>query len=370
MPMGKEKERVELKPVDESSDEDSRLYRLLKNTVEEVDNLPPVRVGGKLPPEARLKTVGKDEFKIRSIEPGVASLIERDTQDQEKLEEEWEVSSPAKGIPWGWLALIGCAFAGGILWSLLEVNRSDERSEGLVAEAEGILEKEREEELEAEKMIATLERTVENFFDSRSVDELLRYVRHPERVKPFVENYYSTTDLAPLRVESIISYDPLTLDNLATFWMILCELSDGSKGQLLVEALSGDTAKVDWETFVCYQPMEWDKFAKDRSGGYTGDFRVYVELDSFYTHEFSDSDYYVAFRLTTLNSEEVLYGYVDRRTMLAKRMNKLIAENRGAPAPMILQLEVPENVLSKRGVLVKKLLCARWVYIESPEVEQ
>ncbi len=37
---------------------------------------------------------------------------------------------------------------------------------------------------------------------------------------------------------------------------------------------------------------------------------------------------------------------------------------------MILQLEVPENVLSKRGVLVKKLLCARWVYIESPEVEQ
>ncbi len=369
-PMAKEKDRVELRPVDEGAGKDSRFFRLHRDRVEEVDDIPAPRVGGKVAPEARLEALGRDGLKIRSVDPGVASLIERDTEDKEKLEEEWESSAPATGLPWGWLALIGCAFAAGILWSLVEVNRSDERREGLVDQAENILEKEREEEMDAEKMITTIAGTVGQFFDSRTVDEMLRYVRDPERVRPFMEKYYSTVPVAPLRVEKILSYDPLTIDNRATFWMVLCKLSDGSEGQLLIEAVSGDVAKVDWETFVCYQPMEWDKFAKERPGGYTGDFRVYVEPDNFHTHEFSDSEKYACFRLTALDSEEVLYGYVERVTMLAGKMDELTGENGNEPIPMILKLEVPENALSKRGVYVRSLLCPRWMYVESPEVEQ
>ena len=369
-PMAKEKDRVELREVDEGVKKDSRFFRLHKKSVVEVDDTPPVRVGGKLTPEARLEAVGKDGLKIRSVDPGVASLIERDSEDREKLEEEWESSAPVKGIPWGWLALIGCAFAAGILWSLVEVNSSDARHEGLVDEAKGILEKEREEEMGAEQMIATIERTVGQFYDSRTVDELLKYVRHPERVRPLLEKHYSANPIVPLRVESILSYDPLTIDNRATFWMVICRLSDGNDGQLLVEALSGDVAKVDWETFVCYQPMAWDKFAKERPGGYTGDFRVYVEPDNFYTHEFSDSEKYACYRLTALDSEDVLYGYVERGTMLAGKMESLLGESADAPLPMILQLEVPENAQSKRGVYVTRLLCPRWMYVQSPEVEQ
>ncbi len=89
-PMAKEKDRVELRPVDEGTEKDSRLYRLHKDAVEEVDDSPPVRVGQKIVPEARLEALDKDGLKIRSVEPGVASLIERNAEEQARLESEWE----------------------------------------------------------------------------------------------------------------------------------------------------------------------------------------------------------------------------------------------------------------------------------------
>lgn len=364
--MAKEKESVELRAVDDGDGKESRIYRLHKDAVEEVGILPAVRVGEKLLPEARLEAAGKSERRTRSNEPDVGVLIESDAEQQES---QWDTSEQSKGLPWGWMALVGCAFAAGILWSLVEVNRSEERREGLVEEAKGILEKEKEEEMEAETMIATIEKAVKDFHDSRSVDELLRYVRHPERVKPLMERHYGGGPPVPMRLRGIVSLDPLTIENRATFWMVLCEREDGSTGQLLVEVLSPDVAKVDWETSVCYQPMEWDKLAKERPEGYTGDFRVYAETDSFYSHEFADSEVFACFRLTTLDGEDVIYGYAGRGSALASKMERMIQESNGAPVPMILRLSVPENGQSKRGVSIRKLVCPRWLYVESPEVE-
>jgi len=363
--MAKEKKSVELRAVDDGEGKESRIYRLHKDAVEEVGILPAVRVGEKLLPEARLEAAGKIERRTRSNEPDVRVLIERDAEQQES---QWNTSEQSKGLPWGWMALVGCAFAAGILWSLAEVNRSQERREGLVEEAEGILEKEKEEEMEAEAMIATIEKVVEDFHDSRSVDELLRYARHPERVKPLMEKHYGGSPPVPMRLRGILGLDPLTIENNARFWMVLCEREDGSTGQLLVEALSPDVAKVDWETSVCYQPMEWDAFAKERPGGYTGDFRVYVEADNFYSHEFADSELFACFRLTALDGEEVLYGYVNRATPLARKLESLVAENNGQAIPLILSLYVPEGARSKRGVAIRKLVAPRWMFMDSPEV--
>ena len=363
--MAKEKERIELRSVDETDNQQSRLFRLHKDAVEEVENLPAVRVGEKLQPEARLEAASKDELKTRSNEPDVGSLIEMSVENEEA---QWETPVEAKGLPWGWMALVACAFAAGIIWSLVEVSRSDHRRDDLLDEAIIILEKEKDEEMEAETMIASIEKVVEDFYDSRSVDELLRYVRHPERVKSFMDKHYGDKPPVPMRVRGILSLDPLTIENRATFWMVVCEIEGGGSGQLLVEALSPKLAKVDWETFVCYQPMEWDRFAKERPGGYNGDFRVYVEADNFYSHEFADSELFACFRLTALGGEEVLYGYVNRATPLARKLESLVAENNGQAIPLILSLYVPEGARSKRGVAIRKLVAPRWMFMDSPEV--
>ena len=362
MLMAKEKDRIELKQVDEEAEKVNRIVRLHPDAVEEVEDLPPVRVGRKDTPEARLDA-RRGELKTRSNEPDVGSLIEREEiQD----EDQWDAAG-GRNMPWGWIALLGCIFAGGILWSLLEVNRSKDRQGMLSEVAESILEKEHREQMDAEQTIGVIETAVQNFFDSRSVEEMLRYVRHPLRMVPLMEKEYRKSPPIPLRVEKVLSMDPLTIDNRASFWRVSCELEGAQVRQVLVEVVSLNEAKVDWETYVCHQPMDWDEFAKSRPGGFTGDFRVYAEPDNYYSYEFADSDAFVSFRFTALDSEDVLYGYVDRGGEIAKRMARVFERNGGGVTPMILRLHLPEGITSKRGVVVKDMICPRWLFVENPE---
>ncbi len=360
--MGKEDDKVKLRTIDEDREESVRIVRLNQGTTEEVEELPTVRVGGKVVPEVRLEMATRGELKTRSNEPDIGSLIERDELVEES---EWLEGSASK-MPWGWVVLVGCIFMAGIIWSLREVNRADSHREDLMSEAAGILEKEKVEEKHAERAIARIESTVRSYYDSRSVEELLQYVRHPKRVAPLMEKFYEETPPKAWRVQEIVSMDPLTIDYRASFWMVASLLENGEQRQLLVETRDDGEVKIDWETLVCYQPMDWDEFATARPEGYEGDFRVYVEKDHFFSHEFADSEVFVSFRLTALDGEEVLYGYAELQTDLGKKITELIDLNGGHPTPMILRLKVPVSVRSPRGVEITRLDCPRWLYVENP----
>ncbi len=360
--MGKEDDKVKLRTIDEDREESVRVVRLNQGTTEEVEELPTLRVGGKVVPEARLAIATRGELKTRSNEPDIGSLIERDGLVDET---EWSEGSGGK-MPWGWVVLVGCVFVAGIVWSLMEVNRADSHRVDLMSEAAGILEKEEMEEKNAEQVIERIESTVRDYYDSRSVEELLQYVRHPRRVAPLMEKYYEDTPPKAWRVQEIESMDPLTIDYRATFWMVVSLLENGERSQLLVETGNDGEVKIDWETLVCYQPMDWDQFATARPEGYEGDFRVYVEKDHFFSHEFADSDAYASFRLTAIDGEQVLNGYAGLQSDLGKKISELIEGNGGQPTPMILRLKVPEAVRSPRGVEITRLVCPRWLYVESP----
>ncbi|QTN31901.1 hypothetical protein HZ994_06010 [Akkermansiaceae bacterium] len=370
MPMAKETEKksIELKPVDEEAEKVSRFVRLHPDAVEEVVELPPVRVGAMDTPEARLMAATREELKTRSNEPHVGSLIER---EEIREEDQWNAAPAARSrIPWGWVALLGCVFSGAILWSLMQVGGAKDKRVRIEGAAKHTLEKEMQEDMDAVLMVDAIETTVRAFFDSRTVEEMRRYVRQPDRVEPLMERHYLDSPPVPVRVERMAGLEPLTIENLATFWMVSCVFPGGGKSQVLVEVLSAGEAKVDWETFVCYQPMDWDEFAKGRPGGYTGDFRVYVEPDNYYSFEFADSATYASFRLTALGGEETLYGYVARGTELEARMNEAIGHNRGAATPMMLRLHLPGGVLSRRGVVVREMVAPRWIFLEDPEKDK
>jgi hypothetical protein len=361
-PMAKEKDKVELRPVDEDAGAKLRFVRLHRDAAEEVEELPPVKVGI-VPASARLEAASKDELKIRSNEPDVGSLIERDLP---VAEEPWDHQAVSEAtFPWGWVAVVACIFTGAISWSLLNVNQGEERRRSLAEESLTARERDKAEEIDAETLIGSLEKAVRGFFDARSMEEMLIHVRHPDRVARLMERHYADGFPQAVRVLSIAGMDPLTIDRHASFWMVVCELEGGSVSQLLVEAVSETETKVDWETYVCYQAMAWDEFASTRPGGYTGDFRVYAEKDHFYSHEFSDSAAFESYRLTALNGEAVLFGYVPQGAEFARRMSELIDGQNGAPAPLILRLHVPQGVASPSGVVIRELVNPRWVFLES-----
>lgn len=358
----KDKQKIELRPVDEEADTKVRFIRLGKEAVEEVEELPPVRVGDSTGSSATPQPASKEELKIRTKEPDVGSLIEKEAL---VTEETWDLADTQhRAFPWGWVALVACAFSVAILWSLSNLNQGHEKSALLAEETKSILNKERQEEIDAEMQVSAIENTARNFFDSRSVEEMLRFVRHPDRVRPLMESYYAAEAPKPVRIENFLSMAPLTIDNHGSFWMVSCQLEGGLHTQMMLESVSVKEAKVDWETFVCYQPMAWDEFAKNRPSGYKGDFRVYVEKDIFFSHEFSDSNAFDSYRLTTLNGEEVLFGYVPRGRGLGLQMEELMAGREGAPLPLILRLHIPKELKSPRGVVIQEIVSPRWFFVD------
>lgn len=365
-PMAKEPEKVELRLLEEDTKPDTSYVRLGKDAVEVVEDLPPVRLETVV--SQGRHAAGREEIKKRSKEPDLRSLIEMDTPAPS---EPWETKqAEGQGFPWGWVALIACFFGAAIIWSLVNVNSAEEQRKDLNQDSLAILEKDNHEEIEAIELIDTLDGVVRDFFDARSVDEMLRFVRHPERVRPLMENYYGEEAPEPRRVLQVNSLEPLTIGKRADFWMVSCDLNNQVRVPLLLEVFSGKEAKVDWETFVCYQPMAWDEFARTRPAGYTGDFRVYVQKDNFHSHEFADSEYYDCYRLTALDSEQALYGYVKRETALASRMAELTAVETGSPLAMILRLHLPEGLHSTRGVYVLELVSPRWMFVEDPGIKE
>jgi hypothetical protein len=366
-PMAKEKEKPknELRPVDEEADSSIRFVRLGKDAVEEREELPPVRLGEKTGPDLTHNPSGKEDLRIRSIEPDVGSLIERDAQ---VLEESWESeAAPGRTFAWGWVALVACVFSAAVLWSLSNLNKADEEGATLARETQAIMDEENQEEIDAETQVSTIEGAVRDFFDSRSVEEMLRYVRHPERVRPLMEEHYAGSAPKPVRIRNFFALEPLTIDNRASYWMVSCQLEGNLRTQLMLESVSVKEAKVDWETFVCYQPMAWDEFAKKRPDGYTGDFRVYVKKDQFHSHEFSDSNSFDCYRLSALRGDEVLFGYVPKGRGLGLKMDELTAGKEGETLSMLLRLHIPKGLKSQHGVVIKEIVSPRWFFADDPQ---
>ncbi|MCX6865355.1 MAG: hypothetical protein NTV46_03905, partial [Verrucomicrobia bacterium] len=225
---------------------------------------------------------------------------------------------------------------------------------------------EEQAEREAAQLIDRIDKSIRDFFNTTSVEDLTRLVRQPARVGPLMRQYYAAQPLEFQRLNAIHRLRPLPMNNRDNFWLASVSLGNSKTRHLIIEILESGEPRVDWETLVCYQPMKWDDFVAQRPAGTSLDFRVYAERDDFFSHEFADDKLWTCFRLTALDSEETLFGYARSGSEEAQAMLRLIDENDGRKTSLILRLSIPEGVRSRRGVVIETLLSARWIYIVPP----
>jgi hypothetical protein len=159
----------------------------------------------------------------------------------------------------------------------------------------------------------------------------------------------------------------VTLDHHTNFWLAVVELDNHKIQNLIIDVAPNGELLIDWETLVCYQPMEWDRFTKERPINTSFDFRVYVEADNFYSHEFADSKKWSCFRLTALGGEEPVFGYAKADEAIARDITELLNQNQGRPCSLILRITIPEGLRSRSGVVIEKLVNTRWLYISPPD---
>ena len=361
--MAREKKPIELRPVAEAPVDEADVV-LLRTDPKSLRVLPE-RGDPRPRAEARLE-VGDDAR--RSHEPGVETLLAAELASMGGEEPRWieEVAVVHAPIPWGWFVLLGLLLAGAVGWSLNYVIRADSQVKGLQLQVAQTVIGAEALDREIERSIERMEQTVRKFCEARTLDELMPLVRHPARVGPLMKAYYEETPLQPIGFRRIKDFQGAPLGTLNSFWAYKVVAGNGRTRVLMVEEENGEF-RVDWETAMTYQPMKWDRYAAERPAGTTLDFRVNVEEDNFFSHEFADAERWRSFRLTTPGCEETLFGYAARGSVAETMLVELLKANPGKPAPVVLRLGLPVGLLSRRGVIIEKVMSTRWIYVTPPD---
>ncbi len=364
---------MELRPVDEEVRKEPEVIRLQKPG-EIAEALPeqPVRLGRPVSNEEaprRLSVPERREIDVRTHEPGIEALID-ESAPAEATEQSWGAEASYRHpIPWGWFVLIALAIVAAGVWSLVRLSESEEVAETIREETESALVAEEREEAEARALVGRIEEMLNAFFAARQPGGWKGMIRHPDRVMPLVHDYYAGHPQMPGAMRSLRALEPITLERRGNFWMASVMLASGELRNLLIEIDQSGRPLVDWETLVCHQPMPWDEFARKRPEERPMDFRVYVEADNFYSHEFADANKWMSFRLTALDAEETLFGYLPRDHEDLPAIFRYLQINDGRKTSLILRLNVPRGLQSRRGVVIDKLMSPRWLYMDSPPKE-
>lgn len=370
--MAREDKPVRLRTVDDNAPQ-APVVRLANRETEAAMEKKPVRL--KLHDDdsvqvasRRLDVPSREELELRTHQPGIEALIETDVLDPHAMEQKWgEEAVSGKPVPWGWFVLLGLLLVAALVWSVSRVKEAKVQVEQVRVATESTLVDEQREEQEAARLIESIEDVLRRYFSSATIESLIPLVRHPERVGPLMRNHYSGDGIDSSPLARIRVLQPLTLDGRGNFWMASIELADGSRRSMVLEIDEGGKPLIDWETLVCHQPMPWDEFVKRRPAGESMDFRVHVERDSFHSHEFEDPSRWVCFRLTALDSDETLFGYVAADSEELPKLFAVTGTVGSKPASLILRLSIPEGLTSRRGVVIEKLVSPRWIYLDSPD---
>jgi hypothetical protein len=302
-------------------------------------------------------------FERRSQEPGVEVILsgaEEALAPDVQIEHRWARATRRTATrPWGWFALLAAVGIGMALWSLQWLARHRDAIGRSSARAEEIELAEQQRNAQAEQLYQRLEQRVAGYLAAGSVDELLLHTRRPDRVAPLMRSWYAEGAPQAARFLGFEAFQPVTLER-RPFWMIRANTSAGPR-ELLVEQTDDDDGRVDWETDVCYQPMPWDKFARERPEGKFA-FRVRAAVDHYYAYEFADERRFQCFRLAVPGSEEHLFGYVERGSATDRTLVRLLGAG-GADVPVVLELGyVPGG--AKRMVAISAVTSPRWCVID------
>ena len=365
--MAREKKPVELRTVDDEPSPRLPVLRLGREA--QPVRLIPENRDTRHAPAARLMVPNLDLLDSRrSHQPGVEVLIEPEEVSAPETEEGWSrAAADSEPLPWGWFALVGLLLSGAVIWSLNHVQQAEPRVAEEHKQAEVAADETAASEQALADMIEGMERQVKAFCEADSLEAMLPLVRHPEATRPLMERYYAKTPLQALGFKQLKNFEGTMVDSNRDFWQFSVVVGDGRSRKIQLEQDPSGKLGVDWETVVTYQPMNWDDYARQRPPGTTMDFRVFVEEDHFFTHEFVDSTRWASFRLTVPGGEETLFGYAPRDGTVAAELLGLIEQNDDKPAAVILRLNLPAATKSRRGVIIDKVMSPRWIYVDPPD---
>lgn len=297
--------------------------------------------------------------------PEVDGPAEAEVEDLEAVWEGGRRKLPQ--VPIGWIVVV-IGFAVSVLVvALWKIPKGDSNLERKAAKVSEKLNVERQQQVEAEKLAEQIQMVASRYLAAETVEEKLKYVRMPARVRPLMEDYYRSNQLVPMRAGGFYVFEPFALSKYP-FFILEMMLIDGGTVRLLLEEDEEGRVLVDWETHVAYQTMSLDEFVEERPEEGV-EFRVLVEYDEYYAFEFSDSDRYVSLMIKERDEPGFLFGYVERYSDVHDRLIEVLGKEAGVKKPMILRVKFLPGSRGIRSVMVEEVVSPAWALIAEPEGE-
>lgn len=309
--------------------------------------------------EIEVEKKSRHHYEGKSVEYTIDEILHAETIDPDLLEKEW--GSKRKSIPVGWITLLFLIVAGsiGYIVNMLANNHKNE-IENVVTQ-QVIIEENETEIATAQTLVKSIDTTVKAYLAANTIDEKLRYVRHPEQMRARMEHYYASHPLTPLPCRVVTDYQPLTLEN-TLFWRVVAATGEKNGEAVLLEQISETNTLVDWESHVHYQPMPWEQFAQDKPTAAMS-FRVVPEDSSRYLGEFRDEKRWMCYRLMEKSSEKILFGYVARNSKAHQRIDNRLAEG---GKTMILRLQFAKAIKIPDSVVIDNVISTDTYRIAAP----
>lgn len=304
---------------------------------------------------------------IEHVLPNTTQVAQGTAQPgaREATEERWTHSAAAKPRPVNWNQVAAVYAVAAVAHTAIVFLSFDSARKADPAELAAAAAATHKQQAESKATLLDLHTTVRGYLNAGSVEEKLRWVRHPERVAPLMARHYRKNALENRRFRAVKNMRAVTAWS-KSFILLTAELESGGTQFLAVEHGEDGGFKVDWETEVCYQPMAWKDFTKQNKP-VTIDMRVLARPDNRYNREFSEDKEYVCFRMVSRESKIPVYGYAKRNSPVWHDLRLFFTGRRQTGAdgePLILRLRVPENGFARNGVVIERFLSDRWLYLD------
>lgn len=280
--------------------------------------------------------------------------------------------APPPRVPIGFVVLAALFFLALFVsgFALLIIDRPS-RIETLQSTVRVNLGEAQQIETEGKKLLKRFEKNLQNYLAAKTVEEKARYVRHPQRVLPLMRDYYATHPLTPRPNARLSAQIPISIQTYP-FNIIKATTEDNKELTLLAEFSDDENLLFDWESEVAYQKTSPGELLSLQPSS-PEVVRVFAKPDNHYVHEFRDSSKYQSYQLTFRDSDDYLFGYVERDSEDYRKLTQYFrytgAHQTGRPEPMILRIRFPENPVSDRCVAIEKFIAPRWAYLENPDHE-
>jgi len=357
--------------TDQEKSDGANSVRVIEDEVEEV-----IRLDA---PKERVKVAKTGGIAGANFELP-RGVVEEDVKEEVKPfdpEAAWlDISTDVqkRAVPMGWFYLLGAVFVGVLVWVGFQSSGLGEPLErqGLAGAADGSQDRDKPLGKEAEALAKDeaaehYERTEEvlrGFLGGGTLEEKAKYVRHPERVIPLMKSFYSWNEVESISYDQIEAYQIYSMENLPFMVLEVADKAGRSYPVLLEDGRDG--ILVDWESFVCYQPMSVDEYASKRPTEVMT-FRARVFRDFYYTYEFSNEEEFACYKLIFRDSDVVLHGYVKRGTELDKKFEKIYGDSgTGKMQSLILKMRFLEGGKAKNSVLIEDMVSTLWAYPADP----